>query len=506
MLTTEAVLALAPDDASAKAARGLTSPAKWSTLGADDAAAWGECQGSGSKPYQTQVDLAGPAFRCSCPSRKFPCKHGLALLLMRAQDASRSAAPGRSEAPSTGLFTAPRPAWVDEWLASREQKDKQKEAREAQKAAASPPDPEAVAKREAKRWAGIEGAAQALERWLADQLARGLGALDDQALGGWRTMAARMVDAQAPGLGQRLLEAAAVVRATPDWPERLLHRLGLLHLACEGLQRRASLPADLQAELRTLAGWPFDKDEVLASGEAVDDRWCVIGVVTDERDGKLVERRVWLHGQCSARRAFVLDHAFGGRGFEQMWLPGTSVDATMRFFPGASRLRALAVNVQVVNVPSVDEPSVNVQPAGASTTNARLVSSQPAQAKASATAVESKPVDAAATPAGHAWPHGTSLTREWDRITQRVAASPWVWLHPLVLEDAVPARDGDGWRLVASNRHVRAKLDDGSAWLLMAAAAGHPLHCAGEWDGERFAPLLAWRDGAPQAVWTRAAT
>ena len=88
-LTMEGVLALAPDEASAKAARGLTSPAKWPLLGADDAAVWGECQGSGSKPYQTQVDLSGPAFRCSCPSRKFPCKHNLALLMLRAQNASR---------------------------------------------------------------------------------------------------------------------------------------------------------------------------------------------------------------------------------------------------------------------------------------------------------------------------------------------------------------------------------------------------------------------------------
>jgi hypothetical protein len=85
MLTTEAVLALAPDDASAKAARGLISPAKWPLRGADDTAVWGECQGSGSRPYQTQVYLAGPAFRCTCPNRKFPCKHGLALLLMKAR-------------------------------------------------------------------------------------------------------------------------------------------------------------------------------------------------------------------------------------------------------------------------------------------------------------------------------------------------------------------------------------------------------------------------------------
>ena len=81
--SAESVLALAPDAASAKAANGLTKPGQWPLLGANEAALWGECQGSST--YQTQVDLAGPSFRCSCPSRKFPCKHGLALLLCSAQ-------------------------------------------------------------------------------------------------------------------------------------------------------------------------------------------------------------------------------------------------------------------------------------------------------------------------------------------------------------------------------------------------------------------------------------
>src|SRR5690349_4155482 len=57
MLTPESVLALAPDESSAKAARGLVAPAQWPSLGFDDTAVWGECKGSGSKPYQTQVDL-----------------------------------------------------------------------------------------------------------------------------------------------------------------------------------------------------------------------------------------------------------------------------------------------------------------------------------------------------------------------------------------------------------------------------------------------------------------
>jgi hypothetical protein len=38
MLTTESVLALAPDDASAKAARGLLAPSKWPLRGADERA------------------------------------------------------------------------------------------------------------------------------------------------------------------------------------------------------------------------------------------------------------------------------------------------------------------------------------------------------------------------------------------------------------------------------------------------------------------------------------
>ncbi|MGH3171654.1 MAG: SWIM zinc finger family protein, partial [Trebonia sp.] len=69
---------LAPDGSSARAARGLAKAAPWTGTGATDDAVWGLCQGSGANPYQTVVDLTGPAYKCSCPSRKFPCKHGLA--------------------------------------------------------------------------------------------------------------------------------------------------------------------------------------------------------------------------------------------------------------------------------------------------------------------------------------------------------------------------------------------------------------------------------------------
>lgn len=440
-LTSEAVLALAPDSASAKSARELVVPSKWPLLGANESAAWGECQGSGAKPYQTQVDLSGPAFRCSCPSRKFPCKHGLALLLLRAQNAAAFAS---TEAP----------AWVSEWLSSRADKAQKKVEKQATRAAA-PAEPQVAQKRDAQRWQRIEAAAQELQRWLADQIARGLGALGDETLQTWHTMARRMVDAQAPGLGQRVRDAADAVRRDTDWPERTLERLGLLQLACDAFARRTQLPPDVQADLRVLAGWPQDRAEVVAEGERVTDRWCVLGSVIEERDDKLTERRVWLHGERTGRRAWLLDHAFGRRGFEHAWLVGTSADATMVFFPGASALRAL-------------------------------------------------PADAIGTPAPSLWPEAPN-DDEWLTVAKRFAAFPWVALHPLVLRDTVPLRDGDCTQLVSQGRVVTLAIGDTDAWTLLAAAGGRPLHLMGEWDGHRLAPLTAWSGTAGPAVWMRGA-
>jgi len=446
MLTLESVLALAPDDASAKAARGLTGAAKWPTLGADAAALWGECQGSGSKPYQTQVDLAGPAFRCSCPSRKFPCKHGLALMLLRVDQPAAFSANAQ-------------PAWVSEWLAARASSAQKKEERQAAKAS-EPVDLEAQAlarqKSETQRWHRIEGAAQDLQRWLLDQFNQGLGALGDEAQPQWQTMAARMVDAQAPGLGQRVREAAEGLRQGADWPERTLQRLGLLQLACEGIARRIELTMEVQADLRVVAGWPQERAEVLAQAQPIDDRWTVLGVATEEREGKLLERRVWLHGQQSGRRAWLLDHAFGGRGFEQAWLAGSSVQTALAFFPGASALRALAVAPPQALLPAL-------------------------------------------------WPQD-DLATEWDRISQRVAACPWVNLHPLLLRQAVVLKQGEDWLAVAQGRALPLQLAESDAWTLLACGGGQALQLAGEWDGRKLRPLSAWRDDSAALLWQTGST
>src|SRR5689334_13853969 len=105
-LTLERIEALAPDQASLEAARKLLKPASWPTLAEGEGLIWGECQGSGATPYRVAVNESDAGYKCTCPSRKFPCKHTLALMWMRADR-------------STTFAPAPVPEWVKDWLSRR---------------------------------------------------------------------------------------------------------------------------------------------------------------------------------------------------------------------------------------------------------------------------------------------------------------------------------------------------------------------------------------------------
>src|SRR5215471_5065974 len=103
-LSLEQVLALAPDASAAAAGRKLGTPAPWQNLGGNDDAYWGECKGSAL--YQVRVARADLAAKCTCPSRKLPCKHTLGLLVLAATT-------------PTALTGSQPPEWVMEWLMRR---------------------------------------------------------------------------------------------------------------------------------------------------------------------------------------------------------------------------------------------------------------------------------------------------------------------------------------------------------------------------------------------------
>lgn len=90
-LNRESVRSYAPDEATFK--RGLEISEKNMFTARhqtpDGSLLFGECIGSGSSSYFTSADFVredAPTFRCSCPSKKIPCKHVLGLLLSYLND------------------------------------------------------------------------------------------------------------------------------------------------------------------------------------------------------------------------------------------------------------------------------------------------------------------------------------------------------------------------------------------------------------------------------------
>ncbi|WP_062346141.1 SWIM zinc finger family protein [Herbidospora yilanensis] len=317
------VLALAPDAASQKAASGVSAPRKWSAMGVSGSALWGECAGSGSKPYQACVDLSEPAYRCSCPSRKFPCKHALGLLLLWSAD---GVPPAAELAP-----------WAAEWFAQRAARaEKAAEKKTAEKAepSAAKPDEGRARQREERVTAGLAE----LERWLSDQVASGLSDARQTGLAEWSDLAKRLVDAQAPGLAGTFSGLTRVFR-DENWPGRLLGEYAMVHLLAVAHRRAAELPGDLRETVRQRVGYQVAKETVLAL-PPIRDEWQVIALRDEERD-RLLSRRVWLHGRATGRVALVLSFAPPGQPLDASLVPGTRVDADVSYYPGAAPLRAL---------------------------------------------------------------------------------------------------------------------------------------------------------------------
>ncbi len=83
-LSEAAIEQASPDASALQAAHRLCK--KLTQLGVSADGTWllGACQGSAKEPYHISVDLfdpSAPVGRCTCPSRKFPCKHALGLML-----------------------------------------------------------------------------------------------------------------------------------------------------------------------------------------------------------------------------------------------------------------------------------------------------------------------------------------------------------------------------------------------------------------------------------------
>lgn len=349
----KAVEQLATDQSSLKAAAGLAKPAKWSGVGSspDGALIWGECAGSGANPYRVMVDLRDLGNKCTCPSRKFPCKHVLGLLWLNAEQV-------------VPFAPADTPAWVSDWLGRRRGSSAAKPAHNAPPAgekdlrAARADEPEAaedpkdVAKREAQAAKrneqterAILDALDALEQWIGDQLRMGLSGFIDDATARCRRIAARLVDGKAAVLAGRIDELPSRLLTLPagDRPRGAVVELGKLVLLA-----RAFRAAPRDAEIRRAVAASETREAVLADPQAVriDARWEVLAEQVQTRRDGLVSQTTWLLNLAAEgpRFAMLLDFfpaSAGRRG--SVFTPGERFKAELVFYPSAQPLRALLV-------------------------------------------------------------------------------------------------------------------------------------------------------------------
>ncbi len=365
----EQVLALAPKPTSVAAAQPLAVPGRWVALGCDDRAVWGRCIGTGAEPYECMVDHVAVGMRCSCPSRSHPCKHTLALLLLWARghvargDAPRFAAGWLAGRAGTEIAEIAEIAEVAE--VGAEPVAAQPDAASSTNDTASPPD-SAVPERDPSqsrddRVARMSAGLAELDRWLDDRMRTGLA---DPALGAYRTwdqLAARLTDAQVGGLANRVRRLAGAVGAGPQWHERVLAEMGVLHLLAVGGRHLGDLPPRLADSVAAAVGWQIRQTDILA-GVPTTDHWLVMGR-SDVREDRIEVRRIWLLGRESGEWAMVLSFAAYQQTLDTSFAIGTSLHADLFRYPGAVALRVLVGPRHAPPEPCPSVPAVGVRQA-----------------------------------------------------------------------------------------------------------------------------------------------
>jgi hypothetical protein len=418
------------------AAEPLAIAARWAALGGDDRALWGRCKGSGAEPYDTMVDHVEVAWRCTCPSRKQPCKHALALLLLWVRGGVPATAP---------------PSPVQSWIDRRSGRSAASGAKpDAPSAAGSagggadddveiPPEPsdrDDLDRARDERVARMMEGLVELDRWLEDRMRTGLA---DPALARyatWDQLAARLVDARAGSLANRVRRLAGLVGASPDWHADVLAELGLLHLISQAGRRLGALPGPLADTVATASGWQVRQADVLA-GVPDTDHWIVAGR-SDTREDRIEVRRLWLRGAESDRWAMLLSFAAYQQTLDDSFTVGTVVHADLHRYPGGS-LRALAGRRY-------------------------------------------------ADPLPFAEPAAATLAEACDQIGAAVAAEPWLERFPATIR-AMPSVVEGRWVLTDVSGSLPLIGTVPTLGTVLASSAGEPVVVTIEWTPHGVMPL-----------------
>ncbi|MDX1665591.1 MAG: SWIM zinc finger family protein, partial [Saprospiraceae bacterium] len=270
--TNEKIQSLAPDAGTLERARKTARTRRWKLLEMKDDLLWGRCRSTGATLHKTAVNLQEEIFYCSCPSRPFPCKHVLSLLLLWYEGASFS--------PVETI-----PLWVVERLekAARPTTKRDRAERDKQRSAQR-------SRARSKRLQRMASGMDELELWLEDCLRQGLAKAAERGPAFFEDIATRMVDAKLGGLARRFRRMGEEL-ADEEWHQKILAGLSEAYLILRAFRKRQELPEPLLTEVLSQCGLNIKKEEVL-QGESQEDIWLVTGQVEGVEE-KLRYRRTW---------------------------------------------------------------------------------------------------------------------------------------------------------------------------------------------------------------------
>ncbi len=309
----ERLLNYAPDSRTLSQARGLFFAKRWKLLEGNGAFLWGEYETIHGHQYKAFVRLEPPLFRCSCKSRRRPCKHSLALVLLFLNR------------PDVWVVKEEIPEWAALYIQHKE----------------APNPPKINVSQQEKRIQLMDQGVAELEKWLLNIIQQGLAQFTNPA--DWENIAARMVDAKLGAIARRLRYCTTLF-LNEEWLDPITKEVGSLYLFVRAWQQKSTLTKPQKQTLLQAAGWSIRKDTILQN-TAVKDNWLVLGLTTGMED-KLTFRRTWLRGEQSKKIALILDFSYGNRGFEDHWVLGSVLNGALVFYPGNAAIRAVFKNYQ----------------------------------------------------------------------------------------------------------------------------------------------------------------
>ncbi len=436
-ITDEIVLNLAPDVATYDRGRGLAIPQRWVDLMGNGNAIWGGVAVNKEGVFTTAVDLVTPpiAFKCDCPVKRKPCKHGIGLLLLFLRQ------------PEIFGATDP-PKEIAEWIDKRASKKTPKEAPNRT------PEQEIQfeinkANKYADRKEAMNAGLKDIRLWMQDLARFGIANAMQQGPTFWQNIAARCTDAKLGGFG-RLFRAIAFRHALhPDDVGTIADRIAEIWLAIRAFDKFDYLEPSQQDDLLALAGVNTPKSS-LEQQPSKHDTWIVVGV----RHGKLEDelnplawRRTHLYGLQSRRFATLIDFLTPPTyTYENNWTIGHAFQGEVIFYPSAYPMRAIVKNGTITETP---------------------------------------PIEAL-----------TGLDEMLRRRAEALGKNPWIRTFPFMVEGSVQVRDEYAFFLTDSLQHqLPLQCNATVGWQLVALCGGNTRIITCEFEGNTLAPIGIFTDG-----------